>query len=314
MGLNLRDAPGRSGSRLRTMPDNARVPVVGAVRDGLNPDAVQLWYQVRYQDRTGFCLGDFLALEPAPVDPLPSNAVVDPQRTGGFGLNLRAAPGRAAQRIVTMPDRTPLRITGAARQDLSLDGPMWYQVLFGSQRGFCLGDFLSLTDPARRGPFVGLWPVSFPEKVVTARFNQPRPRFNAPIKAHEGIDLRCGINTPPVVAWADGVVDRIHVWGHTLIGDDNYGNFVRLKHTDLGLLSLYCHLDENSFAVAEGQSVRAGDRLGRADNTGNSRGAHLHFMLVDPLNGLNGYVYPKVIDPTPFLPQPFVTLPDPPQG
>jgi hypothetical protein len=312
MGLNLRQSPGRTGTRIATMPDNLRLSVVGVARDGFNPNSTTLWYQVRYRQWIGYCLGSFVALEPEPLVPLPLAATVDPRKTGGMGLNLRQSPSRTAARIVTMRDNSPLQIVGAAREGFLSDTVLWYHAQFGAQRGYCMSDFVATASTPGgapvvvTGPFVGVWPVIFSQRVVTAPFNQPRPEFRSVIKAHEGIDLRAP-NGTPVVAWADGKVVVTWAWdGVSRSGNHAYGNHVKLYHPALGLFSMYCHLQ--SFSVAKDQVVAIGDPIGLADNTGNSRGAHLHFMLVDPANGLDGYVYPKIIDPTPHLPQPFVTL------
>jgi len=313
MGLNLREAPARAGRRLGTMPDNTRVAVVGVARDGFNPNSTTLWYQVRYLQSIGFCLADFISLDPEPIIPLPLTASVDPQKTGGQGLNLRESPNRTARRLATMRDNAPLQIIGAACEGLFPGGALWYHVQFGAQRGFCLGDFLATAStpggvltPQPAGPFVGVWPVIFPQRVVTAPFNQPRPSFRSPIKAHEGIDLRAP-NGTPIVAWADGRVVMTWNWdGVSRSGNHAYGNHVKLFHPALGFFSMYCHLQ--SFNVSKDQVVQMGEEIGLADNTGNSTGAHLHFMLIDPVDGLKDYVYPNVIDPTPHLPKPFVTL------
>ncbi|HLF28156.1 MAG TPA: peptidoglycan DD-metalloendopeptidase family protein [Anaerolineae bacterium] len=312
MGLNLRAGPARSGARLATMRDNTRVAVVGAARENFDPNSKVLWYQVRTLQFMGFCSADFIALDPEPIVPLPTTGSVDAQRTGGVGLNMRASPDRTANRLVTMPANAPLQVIGAAREGFAPNAALWYLVQFGAQRGYCLSDFVAAastspiltTQPG--GPFVGVWPSVFPQHVVTAPFNQPRPSFRAPIKAHEGIDLRAP-NGTPVVAWADGRVVMTFTWdGVTRSGDHAYGNHVKLFHPALGLFSIYCHLQ--SFNVSKDQVVQMGEQLGRADNTGNSEGAHLHFMLIDPANGLKGYVYPNVIDPTPYLPKPYTVL------
>lgn len=314
-GLNLREAPSTAGRRLATMPVNARLAVVGVARQGFDPAAPALWYQVRYLRHVGFCAASFLALDAGSTIPLPAAATVDPQKTPSTGLNLRAAPEANGRLLATMPQNAPMQIVGAAREGLAANGALWYHVQFGAQRGYCLADFLitsstpgvGLTGPAvASGTFVGAWPVGLSEHVVTAPFNQPRPSFSSPIKAHEGIDLRAP-NGVPVVAWADGRVAMRWEWdGATRSGNHAYGHHVKLFHPALGLYSMYCHLQ--SFDVVKDQVMQMGERIGLADNTGNSTGAHLHFMIVDPVNGLNGYVYPKVVDPTPYLPQPYTIL------
>jgi len=55
-----------------------------------------------------------------------------------------------------------------------------------------------------------------------------------------------------------------------------YGTHVRIQHDD-GYLTIYGHMME--FAVKVGDKVKAGDVIGRSDNTGNSTGPHLHFEL-----------------------------------
>ena len=314
MGLNLRDAPAGTGRWLGTMPDGTRLGVVGVARQGYDPNASTLWYQVRFMQATGYCAADFLAVDPDPIVPLPLSASVDAQKTGGAGLNLRDAPSRTGRFLATMSDNAPLQVVGAAREDFSSSGALWYQVLFGAQRGYCLGDFVATTAMPGGQPlvaqagarFVGVWPVVGPARLVTALFNEPRPDFASPIKAHEGIDLRAPDGSP-IVAWADGRVAMTWQWdGFSLTGNHAYGNHVKLFHPSLGLFTMYCHLQ--SFGVAKDQVVRMGDPLGLADNTGNSKGSHLHFNLIDPVNGLNGYVYPKVVDPAPYLPQPYTIL------
>jgi len=312
-GLNVREMPARTGRRLGTMPDNSRVAVVGVARDDFNPNATALWYQVRYRQWTGYCAADYLSLDPEPVVPLPQAATVDAQKTGGVGLNLRASPERNGRRLTTMRDNSPLQVVGAAREGLAPGAALWYHVQFGAQRGFCSSDFVAVASSAGVGvvalpvgPFVGVWPVIFPQRVVTASFDQDRPAFRSPIKKHEGIDLRAP-NGTPIIAWADGRVVMTWSWdGVSKSGNHAYGNHVKLFHPTLGLFSMYCHLQ--SFGVIKDQTLQMGDQIGLADNTGNSRGAHLHFMLIDPANGLDGYVYPKIIDPTPYLPKPYTVL------
>jgi hypothetical protein len=68
-----------------------------------------------------------------------------------------------------------------------------------------------------------------------------------------------------------------------------YGTHVRIQHTD-GYLTIYGHLQSTSVAV--GDEVKAGQVIGKSDNTGSSTGPHLHFEL-----RLNNHP----IDPMPLL-------------
>src|SRR5512139_1089971 len=84
-----------------------------------------------------------------------------------------------------------------------------------------------------------------------------------------GIDWAVASGTP-VRAAQDGKV--------AMVRNDatGYGTHVRIQHED-GFLTIYGHMME--FAVKVGDPVKAGDVIGRSDNTGNSTGAHLHFQL-----------------------------------
>lgn len=308
LGLNVRDQPLTRGKRVGTLRDNTRLAVVGVAREAFDPDGKQVWYQVQYQNTLAYCHGGFVRLEPDTTISLPLNAVVDGQKTGAVGLNLRETPSRTAKRLTTMRPNSPLRVIGAAREGLSPNSnALWYHVLFGATRGFCSSDFVGvgstpstvLTATVSLGPFVGVWPVVFPNHVITAPFNQPRS-----YGLHEGIDLRTGANHPPILAWADGVVASTWVWdGVTKKGNHAYGNHVKIFHPALGITTMYCHL--NSFSVSKDRVVHMGEEIGRGGTTGNSTADHLHFMVIDPNNGLNGYVYPKVVDPLPYLPKPY---------
>lgn len=55
-----------------------------------------------------------------------------------------------------------------------------------------------------------------------------------------------------------------------------FGNHVTINHGN-GFFTLYAHLE--SFAVADGEYVKGGQKIATADNTGNSTGSHLHFGL-----------------------------------
>ena len=308
-GVNLRDAPARAGRLVATMPNNTPVAVVGVARDEFNPNATALWYQVRFRQAIGFCGAEYITLDAEPIVPLPLAATVDPRKTGGVGLNLRESPSPTGRRLATMRANAPVQIVGAAREGFAPDAALWYVVLFGAQRGYCLGDFVvtastpvvGLTPQPGSGPFVGAWPVIYPERVATAQFDQLRSYGR-----HEGIDLRAP-DGAPVVAWADGQVATAWNWdGVSKTGNHAYGNHLKLFHPALGLFSMYCHLQ--SFSVVKDQVVHIGDPIGLAGNTGNSTAPHLHFMLIDPNKGLNGYVYPKVIDPAPHLPKPYTAL------
>ena len=99
--------------------------------------------------------------------------------------------------------------------------------------------------------------------------------LNGKKEYHSGYDL-VGVGSHEVVAAVPGKVIRSRI-----ITDKNnltwqWGNYVCVRGTD-GYDYYYCHLA--SRAVSEGQTVKAGDKLGVMGNTGYSFGAHLHFEV-----------------------------------
>ncbi|WP_267242953.1 M23 family metallopeptidase [Streptomyces sp. PR69] len=132
-----------------------------------------------------------------------------------------------------------------------------------------------------------------------------RPKFMLPVKqhglsayygqaginwmsVHTGIDFPVAYGTP-VMAATDGTVRT--QWNSA------YGNMAIVTAPD-GTETWYCHL--SSTKIRSG-SVKAGDVIAYAGNSGNSTGPHLHFEVrpgggsaVDPLTWLRG----KGLDPT----------------
>jgi murein DD-endopeptidase MepM/ murein hydrolase activator NlpD len=91
----------------------------------------------------------------------------------------------------------------------------------------------------------------------------------------------------PILAPAQGIVAAVregipdNVPGET--NDDPavpMGNFVSIDHGN-GEFSVLGHLRMGSVRVAVGDRVRRGDVVGRAGNSGNSNGVHLHYNLQD---------------------------------
>jgi len=98
------------------------------------------------------------------------------------------------------------------------------------------------------------------------------------VRHHSGIDLPSPEGSP-VRALAMGIVIKAGA-------ETGYGNLVALLHEG-GITTLYAHLRD--FRVQIGQSVRAGEILGRVGSTGRVTGPHLHFEVrkdgeaLDPL-------------------------------
>ncbi len=146
----------------------------------------------------------------------------------------------------------------------------------------------------RQQAFYLLWPTEY--AVITQRFGanpQIYGRFGMP--GHEGVDIRALPNTK-VFACADGDVYRVH----TNPKNHAYGIHVRIRHPG-GYRTIYGHLARAM--VNKGESVRAGQLIGKANSTGASVGSHLHLSLKHDNATARGETnYPKdIIDPTDFL-------------
>ncbi|KOV99069.1 peptidase [Streptomyces sp. NRRL B-1140] len=85
---------------------------------------------------------------------------------------------------------------------------------------------------------------------------------------HTGIDFPVPTGTSVKSVGAGSVVSA--GWG------GSFGYQVVVRHAD-GRYSQYAHL--SAISVRDGQSVSAGQRIGRSGSTGNSSGPHLHFEV-----------------------------------
>ena len=105
------------------------------------------------------------------------------------------------------------------------------------------------------------------------------PRWNV---FHAGVDFPAPSGTPVTAAGFGTVVSAG-------FDSSDWGNTVVIGHR-FGLRTRYAHLA--SFAVAGGQAVGVGQRIGTVGATGRASGPHLHFELalrganVDPLSAL----------------------------
>jgi LysM repeat protein len=94
------------------------------------------------------------------------------------------------------------------------------------------------------------------------------PPFGGYLHFHTGVDLLAGYGTS-IVAAAGGKV--------TAAGPA-YDFGIRVEVTDsFGLVEVYAHMSQ--VAVAVGQEVQQGEKVGYVGSTGLSIGAHLHFQL-----------------------------------
>ncbi|MEE0970123.1 MAG: M23 family metallopeptidase [Clostridia bacterium] len=99
--------------------------------------------------------------------------------------------------------------------------------------------------------------------------------LNGSRQFHGGYDL-VGVGSYEVTAAVSGKVIRSRIITDKSNTTWQWGNYVCVRDKD-GLDYYYCHLA--SRAVSEGDTVKAGDKLGIMGNTGYSFGAHLHFEV-----------------------------------
>jgi hypothetical protein len=115
------------------------------------------------------------------------------------------------------------------------------------------------------------------------------------LSGHDGLDWDCPDGTTIIAAESGRVMQPS--------ATRDFGNFVAIWHPALHIMSWYCHLRSSS--VQPGSIVSKGQVIGLSNNTGISRGTHLHFAVsqVDNdgqiINKGNGYA--GFINPLPFL-------------
>ncbi len=111
---------------------------------------------------------------------------------------------------------------------------------------------------------------------------------------HNGVDISAGYGEP-VSPMADGV---ILASGY----NNGWGNWVAVRHPNLGnLVTLYAHF-RSPAALANGTSVSKSSIIGYEGSTGNSTGSHLHLSIYSDfftyVNPKNGQIYFNYFDGT----------------
>ncbi len=96
-------------------------------------------------------------------------------------------------------------------------------------------------------------------------------------RTHNSIDMAAPTGTP-LVAVTDGTVTRT-TWN--ALG----GRTLYLRSADGRTDYYYAHMDSYEPGITEHVVVRRGDRLGTVGSTGNARGPHLHFQVLDVTRG-----------------------------
>lgn len=118
-------------------------------------------------------------------------------------------------------------------------------------------------------------PISLQQPVDISHYNLAQPDASAHwVRGftwdHNGVDISTGVLGSPITAVQSGVV--------IFSGWDPYGAgySIKINHCG-GLASSYSHLEK--ILVTPGQEIQQGATIGLQGSTGNSTGAHLHFML-----------------------------------
>ncbi len=123
-------------------------------------------------------------------------------------------------------------------------------------------------------------PVSIPAPGadITSTFGTRKDPFLGRLALHSGIDFRTPTGTPIYSSGAGTVVSAGRSGG--------YGNLVEIDHGH-GFTTRYAHLSE--ILVSKGDTVIAGQPIGKAGSTGRSTGPHLHYEVrhngdaIDPM-------------------------------
>lgn len=117
-------------------------------------------------------------------------------------------------------------------------------------------------------------------------------------KGHNGIDFEA-YDRCPVLASHDGIVTTANT-------DKDGGIVVEISSKELGIKTIYYHLESFASGIQKGIKVAGGQIIAYADNTGKyTTGNHLHFGLKkidasgNTLNSNNGYG--GAIDPSPYF-------------
>ena len=113
-------------------------------------------------------------------------------------------------------------------------------------------------------PVVGIQPGDLKDSFTAARSGG---------RTHNAIDIAAPRGTP-LVAVTDGTIRRKH-WNR--LG----GKTLYLTSEDGQTDFYYAHLDTYADGVEIGTRVRKGDVIGTVGSTGNARGPHLHFQVLD---------------------------------
>ena len=107
---------------------------------------------------------------------------------------------------------------------------------------------------------------------------------------HHGVDIvKYKSELDYIVAHSDGKVIMCVDGKGNAPGTGGYGNYVKIDHGN-GYYTLYGHMAKG-LPVKNGQTVKAGQRVGYMSNSGDAYGAHLHFEVWEGGSRINPTYY-----------------------
>lgn len=113
-----------------------------------------------------------------------------------------------------------------------------------------------------------VWPCPS-SKMISADFNSRVHPLTGEVVDHNGIDIPAPEGTDVVASTAGSISEAGY--------DAKFGNYIKVTNAT-GVATFYAHLSE--ITVAEGDSVTAGQCVGKVGTTGASTGPHLHFEVI----------------------------------
>ncbi len=132
------------------------------------------------------------------------------------------------------------------------------------ERNAALARFAQLAEAQSKKIALNQWVLPVNPSSITATFGE----YGLWASYHTGLDFN-GYEGQSIMSVANGVVTSV---GY----DGSYGNKTVVTLDD-GTELWYCH--QSSFAVSEGEEVRAGEVIGAVGSTGNVTGSHLHLEV-----------------------------------
>jgi murein DD-endopeptidase MepM/ murein hydrolase activator NlpD len=159
--------------------------------------------------------------------------------------------------ITSAPSGSKAKVT-ASGQKVTLDP--------GAQPPVTIAEGVVVGPAGLAVPVAGIKPEQLSDTFTQARAGGAR--------LHDAIDIMAPEGTP-VVAAADGTVEKL------FDSKGGGGITVYIRSPDQRWTYYYAHLQAYAPGLAEGQTVRRGQVIGRVGHTGNANpaGPHLHFAI-----------------------------------